>query len=266
MPHIKARALTTPEIALIAGTRVAAGVGIGLLVSERAGFYLVDDRGDHDRPHHQGGVQQAHSHGSELTRHTHVDSTRRLLRLSAQRLSLVVVVAVVLGVNACTQASHEATSPLAGEGWLAFQGTWIATGTRDTLLLGSGRRASIASFDGSLVLTGSSKPAVGFRAEAIVFSDSESGGIGRAVWTDDRGDQVFSELTGQGAATGKQITGTFVGGTGRYAGATGTYVFAWRYLINNDEGKVQGQSSGLKGRVRFAASLLTPGVGGTQTP
>ena len=42
--------------------------------------------------------------------------------------------------------------------------------------------------------------------------------VGRAVWTDERGDQVFSELKGEWVGTGNRIVGTFIGGTGRYAG------------------------------------------------
>jgi hypothetical protein len=107
--------------------------------------------------------------------------------------------------------------------------------------------ASIANFDGSLVLAGPARPAVGFRAEALIFSDTTTGTLGRAVWTDQRGDKVYSDLKGPGS--GGRIVGTFTGGTGRYAGATGEYEFSWRFLIDN-EGTVQGQSSGFKGRIR----------------
>ena len=79
----------------------------------------------------------------------------------------------------------------------------------------------LRKFEGTLLLAGASRPAVGFRAEALVLNDTATGLIGRAVWTDDRGDQVFSELTGNGTSTGNKLVGTFVGGTGRYAGATG---------------------------------------------
>ena len=85
--------------------------------------------------------------------------------------------------------------------------------------LGGDRRASIANLNGSLLLAGSSRPAIGFRAEAIVFNDSVTGMVGRAVWTDEHGDQAYSELQGEGTATGNKIVGTFLGGTGRYSGA-----------------------------------------------
>jgi len=126
--------------------------------------------------------------------------------------------------------------------------------------LGSNRWASISSYAGSLLLNGPSRPSVGFRSEAIVFGDSATGLIGRAVWTDEHGDQAVSELRGEGTASKNKITGTFIGGTGRYSGATGTYDFSWRFVLQNEDGVVQGQSVGLNGRMRVgfpqATSLL----------
>ena len=124
------------------------------------------------------------------------------------------------------------------------------------------RQASISTFDGSLVLAGPSRPGIGFRSEAIVFNDSAAGMVGRAVWTDEHGDQAYSELRGSGNGSDNRISGTFIGGTGRYTGAKGSYEFTWRFLIENEDGAVQGQSVGLKGRIRVdstqAASV--PGV------
>ena len=120
--------------------------------------------------------------------------------------------------------------------WHEFQGTWTAVGSRHVIRLGTDRTASIVDFDGSLLLAGASRPAVGFRAEALVLNDSATGMVGRSVWTDDRGDQVFSELRGEITATGNRIVGTFIGGTGRYAGASGTYEFAWRFVLESEDG------------------------------
>ena len=111
------------------------------------------------------------------------------------------------------------------------------------------------------MLAGPARPGVGFRAESIVFNDSLSGALGRAVWTDEHGDQVFSELHGQGTAANNKIVGTFVGGTGRYAGATGTYEFSWRFVLESDDGNMQGESIGLKGRVRVDSSHASSSFG-----
>jgi len=114
------------------------------------------------------------------------------------------------------------------------------------------------------VLSGPSRPAVGFRAEAIVLSDSLTGLVGRAVWTDERGDHLFSELRGETTATGSRLFGAFIGGSGRYVGATGSYEFSWRYLIEGEDGEVEGQCMGLKGRVRTGPPQGAPGAGSSQ--
>jgi hypothetical protein len=58
-------------------------------------------------------------------------------------------------------------------------------------------------------------------------------------------------LKGEFVGTGNQITGTFIGGTGRYAGMTGDYSFKWQYLIDAEDGAVNGRVVDFKGRARF---------------
>ena len=183
-----------------------------------------------------------------------VQRLRRGLRISA--------LAGLSALAACGPASPPTETPRDHGELREFQGTWTASGNRHRIALGGDRRSSIASLDGSLVLAGPARPAVGFRAEAIVLNDSATGMVGRSVWTDERGDQAYSELRGEGTATGNRIVGTFIGGTGRYSGATGTYEFSWRFVLETEDGTVQGQSVGLKGRVRFGAPPATPGAGG----
>jgi len=174
--------------------------------------------------------------------------------------ALVAVGLVACALAACGPETQPVAPVPSGDGWREFEGTWTAAGNRHTLRLGPERRTSTADFTGSLLLTGPGRPGVGFRAEAIVFNDSVTGMVGRAVWTDERGDQAFSELRGEGTSTGSRVTGTFVGGTGRFAGVTGTYEFSWRFVLEAEDGQVQGQSVGLKGRVQFG----TPPARGPQ--
>jgi hypothetical protein len=68
-----------------------------------------------------------------------------------------------------------------------------------------------------LTLTGLLMEGVGFQAQAMGFTDSLAGMQGRRVWTDERGDKVYSESKGEFVGTGNHIVGTFLGGTGRYA-------------------------------------------------
>ena len=171
--------------------------------------------------------------------------------------------AALLALAACGPAPVPESPPAAGD-WHEFQGTWTATGSRDMIRLGSDRRASISHLEGTLLLSGAARPGAGFRAEAIVLTDNATGMVGRAVWTDERGDEAYSELRGEGTTTGNRIVGTFLGGTGRYAGATGGYEFAWRFVIEAEDGTVEGQSMGLKGRVRVGAPPPAPAATGTR--
>ncbi len=100
---------------------------------------------------------------------------------------------------------------------------------------------------------------VGFRAEAIGFSDNLVGMQGRCVWTDERGEKVYSELKGEWVGTGRRVVGTFLGGTGRFAGITGEYSFQWEYVIESEDGAVSGRAVNLKGRTRFGSTAAAPG-------
>ncbi len=110
------------------------------------------------------------------------------------------------------------------------------------------------------MLYGTSRPALGFRAEAVVFNDSATGLIGRAVWTDDADNHVYSELRSEATPGGNRIVGTFVGGSGRYKGASGTYAFSWRFLLEGEDGVVQGQSTEFNGKVRLLPTASGPGA------
>jgi len=152
-------------------------------------------------------------------------------------------------ITACNHAAAPASEPAPGE-WRTFTGNWIAAGTRTSIPLGAGRNASIADLEGTMLLSGDKRPARGFRSEAIVFNDTGASAEGRAVWTDSDGSQIFSELHGSGVAGGKKIEGTFIGGTGRFARATGSFTFTWQFVIDTEDGKIQGQTNDLSGRIR----------------
>lgn len=188
----------------------------------------------------------------------------RLLPRARQLFILCCVVLMPLLFTACNRTQHVSDSA-SDDGWHEFQGTWTAAGTRHIMHLDGERRASVLIVNGSLVLSGPERPGVGFRSEAIVFNDSVTGMVGRAVWTDEKGDHVYSELQGSGTASNNKITGTFVGGTGRYTGVTGTYDFSWRYVLADEDGAIEGQSMGLKGRARLNGQPAENAKGAPQT-
>jgi hypothetical protein len=165
--------------------------------------------------------------------------------------------AALIAVAGCGSEPSSRAAAAPADGWHDFEGSWTAAGSVHTIALGNARQASLADLHGSLELAGPSRPAVGFRGDAIALADSESGMVGRAAWTDEHGDQVFSELRGGGPTKGSHVTGTFIGGTGRYAGATGSYEFTWQYVLAAEDGTVQGRAVGLKGRVRVGAAGAT---------
>ena len=106
------------------------------------------------------------------------------------------VLAALLLMAACDQSSGPATQTAPAGEWRAFEGTWTAAGTRRTLHLGPDHRAAIFELTGSMLLTGAQRPAVGFKAQAIGFSDSRAGMQGRCVWTDERGDDGVQRVEG----------------------------------------------------------------------
>ena len=205
------------------------------------------------------GSGRAFKNTREATRSATIFSRTIFFRLRT------VALACLLLMIGCGRAPQGSVSPPIGGDWHEFEGTWTAAGSRHSISLGSDRKASVANLEGSLLLAGPSSPAVGFQAEAIVLNDSGTGMVGRAVWTDEHGDQAYSELRGEGTATHNKIAGTFIGGTGRYSGITGTYQFSWRFVLETEDGTVQGQSIGLNGRVRVGSPQEPSGTGGPRT-
>jgi len=160
-----------------------------------------------------------------------------------------VAIAIVMATAACAPPEPAKSGTAGSADAREFQGSWNASGRRYIIPLGAGRNGSIIHLRGSMLLAGEGRPGVGFRADVVALVDTATGLVGRSVWTDENGDQVFGELKGEGTASRNRITGTIFGGTGRYASVTGTYEFSWEYVIESDDGSIQGRAVGLKGRV-----------------
>ena len=180
------------------------------------------------------------------------------LRLPGWRHAML---AALLLTVACGQSDRPTGKVFHLGEWYAFEGAWTAAGTRRTLRLGADDRAAIFELTGSVLLTGARRPAVGFRAQAIGFSDSRAGMQGRCIWTDERGDKVYSELRGEAVSGGNRIVGSFIGGTGRYASISGDYSFQWQYVIDAEDGAVSGRVIDFKGRARFDRMDSAPAGG-----
>jgi len=165
-------------------------------------------------------------------------------RVGVVALTTLVAVVAAVGVRSAQPVSQP-------DGWATFEGAWSASGTGQSLATELGRPAAIHKLSGAVTLQRGAL-ARGFRGEVIAYYDG-SQGVGRAVWVDSRGDQIFSELTGEPVTTGR-VAGTFTGGTGRYSGITGDYAFTWRYVIDAGAGQVQGHTEALSGRYRLGGA------------
>ena len=157
------------------------------------------------------------------------------------------LIGLALAAAACGPASQ---SPRPAGESLEFEGSWNATGRRHSISLGADRLGSILNLKGTMLLAGPGRPGVGFQSEVIGLVDSATGFQGRSVWTDEHGDQVFSQLQGEGTAEKNRVTGTVLSGTGRYAGVTGSYEFSWQWVMDGEDGAVHGRAVDLKGRVQ----------------
>jgi hypothetical protein len=166
-------------------------------------------------------------------------------------MRLVTSAFIVLALAAAPAPGGAARGQDAAQGgWLAFEGDLTASGQRQSLPTGAERAASTAYLSGSLVLNGAAGIGRGFRCEAIAFDDGSGVAVGRAVWTDERGDRIYSRLNGDAMRAGRRVVGTITGGTGRYGGAEGEYAFEWRLVLEPESGAIHGTAVGLKGRVR----------------
>ena len=147
-------------------------------------------------------------------------------------------------------AWQSGAAPPDAAGWRPFEGTWSASGDRVELATGGQRGAAIVHLSGAVVLTGGEALSRGFAGEAIGFDDGASLTVGRVVFTDEKGDRIFSELKGGTLGTGRRFTGTITGGTGRYADLTGEYTFEWQYVVQAETGRISGRAVHLKGKCR----------------
>jgi hypothetical protein len=111
--------------------------------------------------------------------------------------------------------------------------------------------AAIIELSGAVAITGTASLSRGFLGEVIGFDDGAQVSVGRAVWTDARGDRVFSVLRGAALETGRRIRGEITGGTGSYAGISGEYELSWQYIARGENNTVQGRAADLKGAFRL---------------
>lgn len=184
--------------------------------------------------------------------------TRLSLKTGYSRFLSLLAAAFLAACSPAPGPAPIATVPLPQSAQSAqeFTGTLTVSGTRQALGFADRERAATFRLSGSALLQGPKRPNLGFRVEFIGFADSRMGLVGRGVWTDERGDQAFSELRAEQLSTDKPINGRFTGGTGRYLGLRGEYRFTWRYMGDAEDGTVTGRVTDLRGKVYREASTV----------
>ena len=98
----------------------------------------------------------------------------------------------------------------------------------------------------------------GFLGEVIGFDDGGTLLVGRAVFTDERGEKVFATLKAQPLATGRTATGTITGGTGRWTGLEGDFTFSWKSVVESEDDEFHAFTVNVEGRARKATPAPKP--------
>ena len=167
------------------------------------------------------------------------------------RIAAVALAVISLGPAGGVGAVPTAQQTPAAEGWRTFTGSWSARGERQTIPTEGGGVAGIVHLSGAIVLATGTELGAGMLGEAITFDDGRTLAVGRAVWTDARGDRLFSEIKGEPIDAGRRILGTITGGTGRYDRVVGDYELTWQYVVRDND-TIQGRAVDLRGRFRKA--------------
>lgn len=166
-----------------------------------------------------------------------------------KRAAAALAGSVALAVGSLVATGAEPQAPVAA-GWEAFEGNWSATGRRHPIEIEGGGKAVVVEVSGAIVLTSGAGLSRGFQGRSIGYDDGQGLSVGRAVWTDENGDRIYSRVRGESLAAGKRLVGTITGGTGRYANLEGEYSLTWQYVIEGEEGAFQVRGVGLTGRFR----------------
>ena len=174
------------------------------------------------------------------------------MRLSA--LFRAALVASALAGLAPAAPGQQAVS----DGWRPFKATWTLSGDRYLLPTEGERPAAIVHLTGPLTLTSGEGLGRGFLGEVIGFDDGGALLVGRAVFTDERGDRIFCTIKAEPIGTGRRATATITGGTGRFAGLEGAFSFAWQYVVDQEGGEVSGRAVNVEGRTRLEAGKAKP--------
>jgi hypothetical protein len=166
-----------------------------------------------------------------------------------RRTALLALGVLALALGAAVSGAEE---------WWPFTANWTLSGRRTALPTEGARPAAIVYASGSFVVTRGDTLGRGFFGEVIGFDDGGALLVGRAVFTDERGDKVFALLKAQPLGTGRTAAGTITGGTGRWAGLEGDFTFSWKFVVGAGDGDFQAMAVNVEGRARRGSPAPAP--------
>jgi len=136
-----------------------------------------------------------------------------------------------------------------------FKGAMIANGTRTPFPFGDGRQVFTFRLAGHVNLQTPLGKQKDYWSECIGLADSVTGIVGRCVWKDFAGPEIYLTLQSDRLQQGSQVNGTIDGGSGHLAGISGELSFNWSSVITLTEAEgvvsVTGQTKNLRGSYRL---------------
>lgn len=112
-----------------------------------------------------------------------------------------------------------------------IKGSWISNGTRTPFPFGDGRQVFTFKLGGHINLRTTLDKQKDYWGECVGLADSVTGIVGRCVWKDLAGPEIYLTLRSDQLEQGSLVTGTIVGGTGPLAGISGDVSFNWSSVI-----------------------------------
>jgi len=169
--------------------------------------------------------------------------------MNARLILRILVCGVLLLATPPMTKSHAAES---GE----FKGAWIANGSRAPFTFGNERQVFTFKLSGHVNLQHTSlSKQKDYWAECVGLADSVTGVVGRCVWKDLAGPEIYLTVQSDRLQQGGRVTGTIVGGTGHLAGISGEMSFNWSSVIFQTDAEgianVSGQTMNLAGSYRI---------------
>jgi len=133
-----------------------------------------------------------------------------------------------------------------------FKGSMIANGTRSNFPFGDERQVFTFKLSGHVNLQTTLSKTKDYWSECIGLADSVTGLVGRCVWKDLAGPEIYLTIQSDRLQQGSQVNGTIVGGSGKFAGISGELSFNWSSVTTLTEAEgvvsVTGQTKNLGGR------------------